>query len=70
MHEHLVKALADLKQLQEDIHCQSVGHALCAMGEFITHGTLDNVIANLETAVQVAETKNDHGCSRDHSGTF
>lgn len=68
MHEHLTKALTDLKQLQEDIHCQSVGHALCAMGEFITHGTLDNVIANLETVEQVLETKNDRGGNHDHSG--
>ncbi|MNJ52423.1 hypothetical protein D3C77_477570 [compost metagenome] len=65
--QHLTKALADLKQLQEDIHCQSVGHALCAMGEFITHGTLDNVIANLETVEQVLGTKNDRGGNHDHS---
>lgn len=67
MHEHLVKALSDLRQLQEDIHCQSVGYALVAMGEFIARGSMDNVIANLETVQQVLETKNDHGGNRDHS---
>lgn len=65
MHEHLVKALFDLKQLQEEIHCQSVGYALVTMGEFIARGSMDNVIANLETVEQVLETKTPPAATED-----
>lgn len=66
MQEHLSKALNSLRQLQEDAHCQIAGYESIALGEFIVHGTLDRVIANLETVEQLL-TKNDHSGNCSHS---
>lgn len=66
MKEYVRAALNDLKHLQDQLQGQSAGFAFITMGEFIVHG-LDRVVANLETAEQIAEMKNDRGGNHDHS---
>lgn len=65
MKYHVHKALDKLKKLQEEMSNVSIGGAMESAGWFFK-SDFQGVIDDLETALVVAEKKNDHVGERDH----
>ncbi|GGF86460.1 hypothetical protein [Paenibacillus aceti] len=65
MKYHVQKALDKLRKLQNETTGVSIGTAMESAGWFFKQD-FQVVIDDLETALAVIETKNDHAGERDH----